>query len=127
MEFMSYGYDIYTPEVDDHGVDFLAVGANGVHLYIQVKSVSNFNYAFVRKDKIELDERHFVAYICFVDNCPPMLNIIPATVWKAPDKLFVAYDYGKNGQTSKPEYGIRLIESRLPMLEEYSVENVIGK
>ena len=24
MEFASYGYDIYTSEVDDHGVDFVA-------------------------------------------------------------------------------------------------------
>lgn len=24
MEFASYGYDIYTSEVDDHGVDFIA-------------------------------------------------------------------------------------------------------
>ena len=24
MEFASYGYDVYTSEVDDHGVDFVA-------------------------------------------------------------------------------------------------------
>ena len=24
MEFVSYGYDVYTSEVDDHGVDFVA-------------------------------------------------------------------------------------------------------
>lgn len=24
MEFTSYGYDVYTSEVDDHGVDFVA-------------------------------------------------------------------------------------------------------
>ena len=24
MEFASYGYDVYTSEVDDHGVDFIA-------------------------------------------------------------------------------------------------------
>ena len=24
MEFTSYGYDVYTSEIDDHGVDFAA-------------------------------------------------------------------------------------------------------
>lgn len=24
MEFISYGYEIYTPDIDDHGVDFIA-------------------------------------------------------------------------------------------------------
>ena len=24
MEFASYGFDVYTSEVDDHGVDFIA-------------------------------------------------------------------------------------------------------
>lgn len=126
MEYMSYGFDIYTPEVDDHGVDFLAVGSDGISLAIQVKSVSNFNYAYVQKDKIVLDEQHFVAYVRFVDGCSPKLYIIPATVWKTPNQLFVDYEYDKEGQVSKPEYGIRMAASRLPMLEEYSAEKMIG-
>ena len=35
MEFASYGYDVYTSEVDDHGVDFVARDENGIK-YIQV-------------------------------------------------------------------------------------------
>lgn len=126
MEYMSYGYEIYTPEVDDHGVDFLAIGSDGVPLAIQVKSVRNFNYTYVQKNKIELDEKHFVAYVRFADGCPPKLYIIPATVWKTPNQLFVDYEYGKEGQVSKPEYGISMAASRLPMLEEYNVEKMMG-
>lgn len=126
MEYMSYGYDVYTPEVDDHGVDFIAVGKDGISLEIQVKSVNNFNYAYVQKDKIVLDERHFVAYVRFVDGCPPKLYIIPATVWKEPNELFVDYKYDKQDQKSKPEYGIRMIADRLPMLEEYNAEKMLG-
>ena len=28
MEFASYGFDVYTSEVDDHGVDFIARDIN---------------------------------------------------------------------------------------------------
>lgn len=29
MEFASYGFDVFTSEVDDHGVDFVAKGKKG--------------------------------------------------------------------------------------------------
>ena len=34
MEFASYGYDIYTSEVDDHGVDFVASKNSGIYYEI---------------------------------------------------------------------------------------------
>ena len=40
MEFTSYGYDVYTSEVDDHGVDFVARDVKMDIFYeIQVKSL----------------------------------------------------------------------------------------
>ena len=54
MEFTSYGFDVYTSGVDDHGVDFIAKNKAGDYFEVQVKSVRNDNYVFIRKDKIEL-------------------------------------------------------------------------
>ena len=51
MEFTSYGYDVYTSEVDDHGVDFVAKSPQGVFLEVQVKAVRD-NYVFIRKNNI---------------------------------------------------------------------------
>ena len=39
MEFTSYGYDVYTSEVDDHGVDFIAKNPTGHFWEVQVKAV----------------------------------------------------------------------------------------
>ena len=39
MEFASYGFEVYTSEVDDHGIDFIAKTKNSRYLEIQVKSV----------------------------------------------------------------------------------------
>ena len=49
MEFTSYGYDVYTSEVDDHGVDFVASKNSGIYYEIQVKSLRKGNYAFIPK------------------------------------------------------------------------------
>ncbi len=43
MEFVLYGYDVYTSEVDDHGIDFVVRTQNGFHYDVQVKLVSPEN------------------------------------------------------------------------------------
>ena len=41
MEFASYGLEVYTCEVDDHGVDFIVKDKKGRFCEIQVKSLRN--------------------------------------------------------------------------------------
>lgn len=123
MEFTSYGFDVYTAEVDDHGVDFIAKSKNGIYFEVQVKSVRNDNYVFISKDKIVIDKRHLVCYIRFVEDCMPDCYVFPATVWKDPDgSLFVERNY--EGKKSKPEYGIQIKKKEnLQRLQKYSIEN----
>ncbi|WRO21021.1 DUF4365 domain-containing protein [Metallumcola ferriviriculae] len=47
MEFASYGFEVYTSEVDDHGIDFIAKTKEGRFFEIQVKSVRQTNYVFM--------------------------------------------------------------------------------
>ena len=45
IEFMSRGYDVFTPEVDDHGVDFIAKSKTSGKLYeIQVKAIRKCSF-----------------------------------------------------------------------------------
>ena len=118
MEFTSYGYDVYTSEVDDHGVDFIAKAPSGRFLEVQVKATRD-SYVFIRKDKITLDDAHLVCYMRFTDGALPMVYLIPATVWNTPNALFVSRDYDKPGQSSKPEWGINYSEKNRDMLEPY--------
>lgn len=49
MEFTLYGFDVYTAEVDYHGIDF-AVRRDPTRYYdVQVKSVRNLNYTLFTK------------------------------------------------------------------------------
>ncbi len=115
MEFASYGYEVYTSEVDDHGVDFIAKSPADVFLEIQVKSARS-NYVFIPKDKLVLDDRHLVCYLHFADGTLPEVYIVPAVVWKRPNEVFVSRDY------SKPEWGINYSKKNLSILAPYQAE-----
>ena len=125
MEFTSYGFDVYTSEVDDHGVDFIAKSISGKYYEVQVKSVRNDNYVFIKKSKIVLDDKHLICYIRFVDNELPDCYVIPSTVWKTPDgSLFTSKDY--LGLKSEPEYGISIKKkTNLDAIQKYKVSYVL--
>ena len=117
MEFTSYGYEVYTSEVDDHGVDFIAKSPAGQFLEVQVKAMRNKNYVSIHKDKISLDNAHLVCYIVFNNGSFPDVYIIPATVWTEPNGVFVSYDY------KKPEWGINYSLKNAHLLNPYKAEN----
>lgn len=123
MEFASYGYDVYTSEVDDHGVDFVARDVKtGVFFEVQVKSLYKGAYVVLPKDKLAIDDRHLVCFLHFKENELPCLYVIPASVWEYPNMVFVDRNYDKPGQKSKPEWGINVSKKNLPLLEPYKAE-----
>ena len=50
MEFTKTGFDVYTAEVDDKGIDFVVRKNETEYFDIQVKSVRNNNYVFMKKE-----------------------------------------------------------------------------
>ena len=122
MEFTSYGYEVYTSEVDDHGVDFVAKGPDGRFLEVQVKATRG-GYVFIPQNKIELDDVHLVCYLRFCDGKLPEFYLIPAAIWNTPNAVFVRHDYDKPGQRSKSEWGINYSKKNQQLLEPYRAEN----
>ena len=123
MEFTSYGFDVYTSEVDDHGVDFIAKNAMGDYYEVQVKSVRNDNYVFIRKDKIQLDDKHLVCFIRYVDGELPESYVFPSMVWNDPDgALFISRDY--EGLKSAPEYGLN-VKGHMAQLKQYDASKIL--
>ena len=124
MEFTSYGYEVYTSEVDDHGVDFVAKDpSSNKFLEIQVKSLMNNGYIFISESKMPvLSDSRLICYIRFVDNEEPKFFIIPSTVWNEPNEVFVYRKYDKPGQTSESEWGINISNKNLPIIEKYRAD-----
>lgn len=124
MEFASYGFEVYTSEVDDHGIDFIAKTKNGRFLEIQVKSIRQTNYVFMQKTKWNIESPDtFLCLLMFEDGKLPDTYLIPATAWKTPNALFCDKDY--EGLKSKPEYGLNISKKNMTLIMPYKIEEVI--
>lgn len=131
MEFTSYGFEVYTSEVDDHGVDFVVRSVNGDTFYeVQVKAVRNYQYTFITKEKmakspsIVLPDNRIVCFLRFEDGFLPEVYTIPATAWVTPNTVLKSNDY--IGLKSKPEWGISISNKNIHLLQEYRIENKIN-
>lgn len=124
MEFASYGFEVYTSEVDDHGIDFIAKTKNGRFVEIQVKSVRQTNYVFMQKEKWNIDSPDtYLALLLFEDGRLPEFYLIPAAAWESCNGLLCDKDY--IGLKSKPEYGVNLSRKNRPLLQQYKFEDVV--
>jgi hypothetical protein len=125
MEFLSYGFDVYTTEVDDNGIDFVIKNKLGNYYEMQVKSSRNFNYVFMKKDKFDINNKNlFLVLALFEDDKMPDVFLIPAVEWRIPNELLK--DKAYEGLKSKPEWGVNLSQRNLVLLNRYKIESVIS-
>lgn len=133
MEFASYGFEVYTSEVDDHGVDFIVKAPGTAQFFeVQVKSVRDYGYVFISKSKMPVLTSHrLVCHMHFIDDKLPDVFVIPATAWAKPNSVLVERNYDKPGQTSKPEWGISLSKKNYRLLNPYKADKklkeILGK
>lgn len=124
MEFASYGFEIYTPEIDDHGVDFVVRHKGEEEFYeVQVKGVRKNNYWYILKDKLTISDKFLICYLRFADGKLPDLYVFPTSVWKKPNALFVDRPYESTTHKSKPEYGFSYNQKNAPLIEPYRADN----
>lgn len=126
MEFASYGLDVYTSEVDDHGIDFVVKGAHGFY-EIQVKSIQlSTGYVYMTKKHFSSDNPHlYLCLLLFQQGRLPDLYLIPSAAWRRETPLLRCHSYDKPGLKSKPEYGLNLSKKNLPLLEDYAFPKII--
>ena len=126
MEFASYGFDVYTSEVDDHGIDFIAKTKSGRFLEIQVKAARQNNYVFMQKEKWDiLNPDYYLTLLLFEDDKLPEVYLIPATAWKTPDELLCDKNY--DGLKSKPEYGLNLSQKNRSILGKFKIKEILNE
>ena len=122
MALASYGMSIYSSEVDDHGIDFVAETTKGF-LKFQVKTIrSETNYVFMKAKNFDIsDDSLFLILIMLDDGEHPAVYVIPATAWNNTEpSAFVFHAY------SEPEYGVNLSKKNLPKIKIYRLENMIN-
>lgn len=125
MALASYGMNVYTSEVDDHGIDFVAETRNGF-LKFQVKTIrKGTGYVYMKEEYFDITDKYLYVLLLYLqDGEHPVIYVIPTSAWTdKTNKLFVYRAY--KGKKSKPEYGINTSKKNIPQLEKYKLENVI--
>lgn len=127
MEFTLFGWDIYSSEIDDKGIDFV-LRKNSIFLEVQVKSarLEKTNYIFMSKDKFIPKKNLFLSLALFENFQLPQLYIIPSEAWLEPNDLLADMNYGED-KKSKPEFGLRLSNKNHHLLEKYRFQEMVEK
>lgn len=125
MEFTMYGFQVYSTEVDDRGIDFVTRFESNEFICIQVKSIREKGYVFMPKLKFELNKNMYLALAILNEGKEPDLFLIPSLEWKKPNNLLVEHNY--EGKKSKPEWGINLSLKNMDLLKKYRFESMISQ
>lgn len=125
MELTMHGFQVYSTEVDDRGIDFVVRHGRGPFVQVQVKSLRGMGYVFMDKTKFDLHEHVYLALGLLRENEPPELFLIPSTVWRAPDGVFVERNY--EGLKSRPEWGLNVSKKNAPMLKPHAFLSTIER
>ena len=128
MTFTMYGFDVYTSEVDDKGIDFIIRNAKGKFFEIQVKSLraEKSGYVYQTKEKFDVNnENLFLALVVFQNGLAPQLFLINSQEWLTPNEVLRNREY--IGLKSDPEWGINYSKKNLPVLQKFSFNAMIEK
>ena len=126
MELTMYGYEVFTSEVDDRAIDFVARRDSG-SIEVQAKCVRDYGYVFVPKSLFAPRDGLYLALGLLFDGKEPEAYLVPSTVWLTRNTVFVERDYDAPGLTSKPEWGINVSRKNMVMLEPYVFGNALDR
>jgi hypothetical protein len=123
MEFTLHGFDVYSAEVDDKGIDMVIRRDPNRYYDVQVKSSRDLAYIFFPKDKFSPRANLLAAVALYFHGELPRLFLIPSTAWRSPNALLVDRDY--EGKKSTPEWGLNLSRRNLHLLDAFAFERVV--
>ncbi|MBK35563.1 MAG: hypothetical protein CME26_08570 [Gemmatimonadetes bacterium] len=125
MEFAMYGYEVYTAEVDDRGIDFVVRGQPGTFYEVQVKTVTDYNLAYINESKFRSDGTFLIALVRLVEAEPPEHYVFRGTDWPDPSGLLVRNLY--EGKKSEAAYEVHLATSRMKELQHYRFDDAVAR
>lgn len=117
MEFAKAAFEVFSSEVDDRGIDFVARGPAGTFTEVQVKSKRGSGYVFMKKTTFPLTPERAVAIAWFRSGETPEFYVVPSMAWSQPFGPFKSRDF--QGGKSEPEWGLELNAKHAPALEQF--------
>ncbi len=124
MEMSMLGVDIYSAEVDDHGIDFVARTKDARHFDVQVKSIYKAGQVYLSTQFFDPRENLLLAVVMFQDSEAPSLYLFRSTEWLDLRKCFKRHDYVGGKSDGYSEWGLHFSKKYREFLEDYSFAKV---
>ena|SRR2546425_3288741 len=134
MEFALLGFDVYVPEVDDHGIDFVIRKDERKYYDIQVKSRRGLKPLIIRQDKFAPRRNLYAAVVIFHSGSLPNLYLIPSMQWDLShrlrsgtywsNRLFVSHRIGGKGKST---WGLNISSRNEQRLEKFEFRKMAKK
>lgn len=126
MRFTLHGFDVYTAEVDDKGIDFVIRKESGCYFDIQVKSVRNHGLICLPLCVFKPKENLLAAIVNFIDGKEPELYLIRSTEWKSRTSAMLVHYKRPHEDKERDfdEYQLRM-KGHEDLLEEYAFDAVV--
>ncbi len=128
MEFTKHGFDVYTSEIDDKGIDYIVRKNENEYFDIQCKSLrfAKTRYVFSQKSKFKPRKNLLMCVTIFEQEKEPTLLLIPSIDW-IEKKHPGLKDRDYKGKKSKPEWGLDVTKSDKEELKQlYNFEKQIS-
>ncbi len=123
MEFVMYGFLVFGAEIDDRGVDFVVRNDEGRHFDVQVKTVTGWNYTWVKESRFS--EELWVCLVTLAEGKEPSLYLFSGQDWRSDTGgLLQRRHYPAS---KEPEYGIHVAKKRLPELENFRFDSSVER
>ena len=126
MRFTLHGFDVYTAEVDDKGIDFVIRKEPGCYFDIQVKSVRDYGLICLPLRVFKPKENLLAAIVNFIDGKPPEPYLIRSTEWESRTGEMPVH-YKRPHEDNKKdfdEYQLRM-KGHESLLTEYAFDAVV--
>lgn len=125
MLFTMYGAEVYSSDIDDRGIDFVARFLGGEFYDVQVKTVTDMNLAYINESKFKKSERFLVVLVRLEQGKEPEVYVFRGTEWDSEDGLLKYNPYTE--AKSAPAYEIHLNQRRLKQMGKYLFEQRISE
>lgn len=126
LAFTLEGFEVYSSEYDDRGVDFVIRNKSGQFFSVQVKTtIDDTANPFIKKDKFHSCENFIFCAVRIIEGMKPTLYITRGSDWNS--NKYECLNYNPNGGGHGPYYEICFASKYKDQLKDFEFQTYIER
>ena len=122
MAFTLEGFEVYTTEYDDRGVDFVIRNNDGIYFSVQVKAAGESVNPFVYAEKFHVSQDFLLCAIRLIEGDVPEIYLAAGTDW---DEEKECPHFNPGGGNAGAYYELRFAKRYSGSLKRHRFENYV--